>query len=153
MTTLLENYSLFEIIFFIVLLAGAFKTVVVFWDWLVSRLSIYFNKEDMQQSALEDKFETHDTQIKQLIEEQNKKYEQQLDDLNKKIDILIESDKDDIKAYIIEKHDYFCEQDNIDNYNLECLERRYSHYLDEGGNSFIQDMMEDIRSLKKEYRK
>lgn len=153
MATLLETYSLFEIVFFIVLLAGAFKTVVLFWDWLVGRLTIYFNKDMQQKSALEARFEEHDEQIRQMLEAYDESHKQQLQELHEKIDILLESDKDDIKAYIIEKHDYFCKQNSIDNYNLDCLEKRYSHYVDEGGNSFIQSLMQDIRKLDKQYRK
>ena len=112
MATLLETYSLFEIVFFIVLLAGAFKTVVLFWDWLVSRLTVYFNKDIQQKSALEARFEEHDEQIRQMLEAYDESHKQQLQELHEKIDILLESDKDDIKAYIIEKHDlvvnYFC---------------------------------------------
>ena len=67
-----------------------------------------------------------------------------------KIDMLIESDKDDIKAYITSKHHHFCyEQKWIDDFSLDCLERRYAHYTEEGGNSFIKSFMEELRSLPK----
>jgi hypothetical protein len=37
----------------------------------------------------------------------------------------------------------------IDDYSLDCLERRFKHYQDEGGNSYIEDLMKDLRSLSK----
>jgi hypothetical protein len=37
----------------------------------------------------------------------------------------------------------------IDDYSMECCERRYQHYKDEGGNSFIKGFMEDLRALPK----
>ena len=44
----------------------------------------------------------------------------------------------------------FCyEKRQIDDYSLDCLEKRYTHYVEEGGNSFIHDLMEDIRALPK----
>lgn len=66
------------------------------------------------------------------------------------VDMLIASDKDDIKAYITKEHHYFCyEKGYIDDYSLDCLERRYGHYKDEGGNSFAEDLMKDVRTLPK----
>ena len=61
--------------------------------------------------------------------------------------MVIDSDKDAIKAYITEKHHYFTEKGWIDYQSLDVLEKRFKHYTDEGGNSFIEDLMEDIRKL------
>ena len=53
--------------------------------------------------------------------------------------MLIESDKDSIRSYITKEHHYFYgEQQWIDNFSLDCIERRFKHYEDEGGNSFIK---------------
>ena len=38
----------------------------------------------------------------------------------------------------------------IDDFSLDCLERRYQHYADEGGNSFIEGFMEELRALPKQ---
>lgn len=68
--------------------------------------------------------------------------------LTKTLDILFESDKDDIKSWIVEKHHFYCyEKGYIDDQMMDCLERRYSHYLDEGGNSYIHTLMEELRRL------
>ena len=61
------------------------------------------------------------------------------------------SEKDDIKAYITEKHHFFCyEKKWIDDHSLDCLERKNKHYKDEGGNSFIDGLMAEIRALPKQ---
>ena len=74
-----------------------------------------------------------------------------LNDLSAKIDMLIDSDKDDIKSYITREHHYFCYQVGwIDDFSLDCLERRYEHYADEGGNSFIEGFMNELRALPKQ---
>ena len=71
--------------------------------------------------------------------------------LSKKIDMLINSDKDDIKSYITRQHHYFCYQIGwIDDFSLDCVERRYQHYTDEGGNSFIEGFMNELRALPKQ---
>jgi hypothetical protein len=72
-------------------------------------------------------------------------------ELEKKNDILIESDKDDIKAYITREYHYFVEEKKwIDKFSLDCIEKRYAHYVDEGGNSFILDLMNELRKLPKQ---
>ena len=74
-----------------------------------------------------------------------------LNDLSDKIDMLIDSDRDDIKSYITREHHYFCYQKKwIDDFSLDCCERRYQHYSDEGGNSFIGQFMEELRALPKQ---
>ena len=66
------------------------------------------------------------------------------------IKIIVCCHKDDIKAWITEKHHYFCYKvGHIDDYNLDCIEKRYSHYRHEGGNSFVDDLMKEIRALPK----
>lgn len=75
MMTLLETYSITEILIFLVLLAIAFKSVVTFWDWLVSRLSVHFKKENeqaLQQEKTDKKFEEIDEKFKQLQKSQQK---------------------------------------------------------------------------------
>ena len=68
--------------------------------------------------------------------------------MSKAINILIASDKDDIKAWITQQHHYFCyELGYIDDYNLQCIEARYVHYKEEDGNTFIDGFMKDIRNL------
>jgi hypothetical protein len=68
--------------------------------------------------------------------------------LTEKVDLLIASDKDAIKSYITEQYHYFVEQKGwIDDFSLDCLEKRFSHYLEENGNSFVESLMNQIRNL------
>lgn len=142
MAQLLATYSIAEILVFITLLAIAVKGVVTFWDWAADRLRKIFHKETQQQID-------RDT-INQIAERQEKFFND-LQELNKKINILIDSDKDDIKAFITDKHHYFCYEKNwIDDYSLDCIEKRYSHYKNEGGNSFIATLMGELQALPKQ---
>ena len=85
-----------------------------------------------------------------LIKQQLDEINEQIDKMSKAITILINSDKDDIKAWITEKHHYFCyELGYIDDYNFQCIEARYQHYKEEDGNTFIDSFMDDIRALPK----
>ena len=65
--------------------------------------------------------------------------------------MLIESDKEDIKSYVTERHHHFAyEQGWIDDYSLECLERKFVIYRHEHGNSFVEGLMDEIRALPKQ---
>lgn len=136
MLDLLQKYSLTDIIIFIIMLSFAIKSAIDFCDWAKNRLTkttsnIYTDKE-MQKKVL-DTLEAHNNQI---------------DEMSKAINILIASDKDDIKAWITKQHHYFCyELGYIDDYNLQCIEARYIHYKEENGNTFIDGFMKDIRNL------
>ena len=140
---LFTKFSIQESIVFIVLLSLAIKGLIDFSDWAKERLRKHFNK----QTDEEQRYETLVQQINEMIknqEEQNKN----ISIISKQVNILLNSDKDDIKAWITEKHHYFCYKlGYIDDFNLDCVEKRFGHYKEEHGNSFVADLMEDIRRL------
>lgn len=154
METLLEHFSLEDILIFIALASLAVKGCVTFIDWAWARIKVitdaeYQSKKEKQELKI--RLE-EDSQImaalkksqKDLIEEHARQYAE----LTAKINMLIDSDKDSIKSYLTEKHHYFCyEKKWIDDYSLECCERQFSHYQDEGGNSYIESFMMDLRAL------
>ena len=140
---LFTKFSIHESIVFIVLLSLAIKGLIDFSDWAKERLRKHFNK----QTDEEQRYETLVQQINEMIknqEEQNKT----ISIISNQVNILLNSDKDDIKAWITEKHHYFCYKlGYIDDFNLDCIEKRFYHYKEEHGNSFVADLMEDIRRL------
>ena len=74
-----------------------------------------------------------------------------VDKINDSIAMLIESDKESIKAYVTERHHFFVyEHGWIDDYSMECLERRFLIYQHEHGNSFVEGLMDEIRALPKQ---
>ena len=138
---LFTKFNLTTIIEFIVLLALAIKGCFSFIEWAFPRIKGFINRTQQPEKI---KYN-----IKQNLEEINK-IKDKINTLCEKIDVLIKSDRDDIKAYITREHHYFVYQKGwIDDYSLDCIERRYSHYVEEGGNSFIKGLMEEIRSLPK----
>jgi hypothetical protein len=153
---LLKNYSVGEIIIFIVLLALAVKEVVSFIDWTSSRLKLKFTKDNTEeQNIIEIKEQITQLSVQlsdyaQGFNNHIKEYNQKHQELCDAIALLTESDKDDIKAWITEKHHYFVyEKGYIDDYNLDCMEKRFKHYVDEKGNSFAEDLMNEVRALPK----
>ena len=63
------------------------------------------------------------------------------------IELLIESDELSIKTWIKEQHAKWVPLGCIDNQTLELLEQRYAIYSREGGNSWAEHLMNDLRKL------
>lgn len=153
MLELLQTYSVSQILVFIVILALAIKGVVSFLDWGVERLRKIFSKEtqsEKEKEAIDLRFEKDELKIDSIIETQQKTNEV-LEKMSDKIDTLIDSDKDDIKSFITREHHYYCyEKKWIDDFTMDCIEKRYGHYKKEGGNSFAHDLMMELRALPKQ---
>lgn len=136
---LFSQFNLGQILIIIVLLGLSAKGVVTFFDWVKARLYKLSNKQLKSKKANE--------QIKNQEETINN-LKKDVEKIQKSIDTLIESDKENIKAWITEKHHYYCyEKKYIDDYTLDCLEKRFTRYEAEGGNSFIHNLMDDLRDL------
>lgn len=174
MKELFTTYSVGDIILFIIALAAAIKGFFTFWDWGYERLKKYFGKKQTEEAFdntvltelskiisqmetiraghTEDKAEIVD-QIKQVNVQHSLDRQElikKIEETKETINVLLASDKDDIKSWITEKHHYYCyEKKMIDDYSLDCIEKRYQHYLDEGGNSYVATLMHEIRSLPK----
>lgn len=145
MIELLEHYSVSEILIFLVLFALAFKGVVSFWDWFWNWLKSKFDKN----YSIKEEEQDLNKQIR-LLSEETLKQQQEIDEINKSLKLLIESDKDNIKAWIVEKHHYYCyEVKGIDYYTLESIERRYEHYKQESGNSYVASLVQELQALPK----
>ena len=64
----------------------------------------------------------------------------------KLVDLTI-SDMNDIKAWIVVQYHYFMTQGWIDNFSADTIEKRYTDYKKEGGNSYIKALIERMRQL------
>ena len=139
MAQLFTSYSISEIILFIIILAIAIKDFIGFIDWAKNRTKQAV-KENENPQELQQKTKQHDKELNDI--------KQELNSLKSSINLLIESDRDDIKHSITKDHHYFCYTiGSIDDYSLDCIERKYSHYREQGGNSFVDIMMQDLRAL------
>lgn len=155
MVELLQRYSLSDIFIFIIFLALAVKSLISFFDWAYDRIKRIFNKgyEQLNEKEVLEKRLRKGSEVMTALKVNQSATDKKLNDLAAKIDILIDSDKDAIKSYITREHHYFCyEQGWIDNFSLDCLEKRYQHYHDEGGNSFIGGFMKELRALPKQQK-
>lgn len=68
--------------------------------------------------------------------------------LDRSVRTLVDSDKDNIRSYLLDKHYYyFYVQKWIPIYHLDAIERKYNQYKLHDGNSFVHHLMEELRSL------
>ena len=136
---LFSQFSLGQILIIIILLGLSAKGVVTFFDWVKERLYKLSNKQ-LKSKKTNEQIKNQEETINNLKKDVEK--------IQKSIDTLIESDKENIKAWITEKHHYYCyEKKYIDDYTLDCLEKRFTRYEEEGGNSFVHNLMDDLRDL------
>lgn len=161
MVELLTTYNLSEILVFIVFLAIAFRGVSSFLDWWKAKRrkdTLDEMKPEELEKQIKQEMQEREKQIHILKEEHIKSTNElrdqisgvatQVSKITDKIDLLVESDKDDIKAFITREYHYFVEQKGwIDDYSLDCIEKRYDHYIEEKGNSFVAGLMDQLRSL------
>lgn len=138
----LKSLGLTNIVIIILILLFGIKELLELFDFFKGR-----NKQAFQSVKEEE-------EIKQLIKDTAEKLtdiQEHFDDVveehNKTLKMLVASDRDDIKGYITEKFHYFTELGYIDDFSMEVLERRFEHYIAEGGNSFIEAMMNQLRAL------
>ena len=151
----LSNYSLTELLILIIICILAIKEGITLFDWFKSR----FRKASRK--AYEEQRE-HD-RIEEEIEDLNKFYDEKkvVDDgfakvnerfkkIEELIEMLIESDKEDIKSFITAQHHRFVyEEEWIDDYSMACLEKRFAIYEREHGNSFVLGLINELRALPK----
>ena len=150
MIELLAKYSLSEIVAFLVTFALAIKGVISFYDWATERLKKTFSKEtqrDKEKEVLEERL-VYGADKMRALDKQQKQTNEQLKVIHKQLEMLISSDKDDIKTDLTKDHHYFCYKKKwIDDYSLDCMQRRFERYVEEGGNSFIEKLMDEVKEL------
>lgn len=99
-----------------------------------------------------DKTKNHERDV--AFETQIKSYEAAISNISTKMTLmeqnttlLIESDKESIKSFIVEKYEQAMKNGFIEPHVLETVELRYEKYLQENGNSFVRQLMEKLRNL------
>lgn len=145
MIQLLESYSLSQILIMIIFIIIAVKETWDFVDWVKEKI----HKRDTNIKNEQDEKEDGEERVERL-ETGYTEVLTTLTELTDKVDLLISSDKDAIKSFITNQHHYLCyKQKWVDDYTLDCIEKRYEHYKEEHGNSFIRHLMTEIRALPK----
>ena len=135
MLELFATYSVGQIIIFIIILLLVIKKIFSLSDIFNNKAKSLFDREKKKQE--------NDVSLQELVKK--------MDEISARLNLLTESDKDDIRGWIVEKYHYCQSLDiPIDSFTMDTIEKRYQHYKDEGGNSYITHIMEELRSMAKE---
>ena len=90
-------------------------------------------------------------ELKDEIADANKKLEEQdarFNAIESRLTDLTTSDMHDIKGWIVDQyHKFYGEQGWIDAFSADTLDHRYEDYKKEGGNSYIDTLMERLHML------
>jgi hypothetical protein len=137
METLLETYSISDILIFLVILAIAFKGVVSFGDWFKERMTKWFSKdlqEENQKQSLNQQFSELNDKLGNLIDKEEKTCNY-LDNLSAEVKTL--------NTKVDKKHDVL-------NRKIESLNERVdaNNKKLEGVEAQTKQMAEDLALLK-----
>ena len=148
MEELLARFELTDIIIMLTLLIVGAEKLIKAIDWLRARFRKSYDEENTLKEEVEDLNKFYEE--KKVVDEGFAKTNERIDKICDLVDMLVESDKESIKAYITERHHFFVQERKwIDYHSMDCLERRFSIYEREHGNSFVEDLMNDLRQLPK----
>ena len=164
MKDLLSSLSVTQIILIIFMIAVATKEVINLIDFFRNKIKSSSNKEQQEKDEKKDILEQiekiHSSVIKN--EEECKKIASQLFEFKietmdmfnhqqQTLNSLVQSDIDDIKSYIVKQYHFFMAQGWIDDFSMDTIEKRYSHYEREGGNSYVKSLVEKLRQLPSDH--
>lgn len=160
MINLLEELSVTQIITYVCLIAVATRGVFDYIAWLKDKNKKKFEEkyQEKQRNELIDKYEEINNNMQNHMADCYSSLEDKIDNLadgiNFRMDsmedqlkVLTDSDMHDIKGWIVEKHHIFMKQGWIDDFTMDTIEKRYSDYKKEGGNSYVHKLVEDLRAL------
>ena len=124
--------------------------VIRFWQSRVNQAVTETTKEQEHLNEIEE-LKRKLSEFSSSQKEIDEMYDEKIQTIINSLNMLISSERDDIKAFITKEHHFFCyKQKWIDNYSLDSIEKRYKHYKDMGGNSYIDSLMEELRELPNE---
>ena len=148
MEELLARFELTDIIIMLTLLIVGAEKLIKAIDWLRARFRKSYDEENTLKEEVEDLNKFYEE--KKVVDEGFAKVNARIDKICDLVDMLVESDKESINAYITERHHFFVQERKwIDYHSMDCLERRFAIYEREHGNSFVEDLMNDLRQLPK----
>jgi septal ring factor EnvC (AmiA/AmiB activator) len=107
----------------------------------IEKLSVRIDDIDKRLSNSEDFVSNTDRMINCIQRELNVQ--------KRNTELLIDSDKENIKSLLLSHYYRWTKAGKIDLYTLNTLEEKFKKYKKENGNTFVEDLMKQMRSLPK----
>lgn len=152
-TQLLSQYSGAEIFLIVLLVVAGVKFISDLYDWAHGKLKTKYDNEEEQKDKYDDIVEqikgidTTLTLLSTDMKEMNASFKADLTEVKNNVYSINERLLETIRSSIIDKHHKYMEKGQITDFALQSLERQYNYYKTAGGNSFIDRLMNDIRTL------
>ncbi len=147
---LFSQYSIETLILLIIGVALSVKFIGELWEYFYNKIRLYFNYKNQKDQAHDEiingiiKIETRTGELQETVEALT----ENIRTLQKQSELATKRLQENSRSYIIDKHHYFCYQVKaIDDLNLQSLERRYLYYKAEGGDTFVDGLMDEVRAL------
>lgn len=163
MIELFKTLSVSDIVIYAVLFFLAIKGVVDAIFWIKDKYNYKFNKDykKKQQDEIIAAYEKNNEEMQEKLIKCHSAVEEKIDnladsmntrmdDMEEQLNILKTADMHDAKGWIVEKHHFLMRQGWVDDFTMDTIEKRYSDYKKEGGNSYVHSLMDEIRSLPKQ---
>lgn len=149
MIELLTAYTVPTILIITFMVAVAVKEVITLIDFFVKKAKGHFDANREVEISRKEILETVDKvseKIDKIVNEQEA-IKTKIDEQQDFLDLLMESDKDQLKSLIVNRYHHFIAKGWIDDFSMDSLEKCFQHYKDEGGNSYVHDLMDELRRL------
>lgn len=148
--SLFSQYSIETLILLIVGVALGVKLIGELWEYFYNKIRLYFNYKNQKDQAHDEiingiaKIEARTEELQETVEALTER----IHTLQKQSELTTKRLQENSRSYIIDKHHYFCYQVKaIDDLNLQSLERRYLYYKTEGGDTFVDGLIDEVRAL------
>ena len=150
LNNLLSSYPLQELIVIICLIIGAVISNWKMYDFLHGKYEDTLQKREKENNwkdSISQTLNDLDSKIDNLGAQNQKIYNRQ-EQVDITLALVQERMQENSRSFLIDAHHKFCYQyKKIDDLNLQSIERRYLYYKTAGGDTFIDHLMEEIRSL------
>ena len=151
-----QLFSTFSLDTVILILCLAIPAIIKGISWIIKTIDTTKKRrselrqegaDNLREAQLvEERFHAGEERMAEL-ECEDKKIEEILAKQQAQIDLLIRSDELDIKAWIKQQHEHWMHIGAIDSESLSLVIDRYQVYAEEGGNSWAERMVNDIKAL------
>lgn len=158
----LAGFSLTQIIFCVVGIILAFKGGWDLFDYFKGKYDEKFNK-DYSKIKQQELLMEHYKNCKSQHDETMVQYESlsgkldgvvnSIDDLSEKVNKLGQNDQHTIKQIIVKEYHSFMKKGWIDDFSLDTLMLLYEDYKKLGGNSYVANLMDELKRLPREEKK
>lgn len=149
-SALFATYSLESVIILIVMLLLVIKFVWELVVWFKDKLKGGYDRERERSEMNEEimaEFQKLNGRL-DTFKDRLDKIDDSNENTNRRLSFIEERQQENTKSFLIDAHHKFCYQlKAIDDINLQSIERRYMYYKAAGGNSFIDQLMQEIRAL------